>query len=54
MQEYQKLYTHLFNAVTDALDAIEKRNYGTAETLLKEAQKWTENVYVEWEETEEK
>ena len=36
--EYSKAYTTLFNAVTDALEAIHKNNYGQAEELLKNGQ----------------
>ena len=32
---YQEMYTHLFNAVTDALAALEAHNYGQAEQLLR-------------------
>lgn len=47
MQDYQKLYTHLFNAMTDAVAALDARNYGTAEEILKKAQQWTEETYME-------
>ena len=33
--DYQKMYTTLFNAITDALSQIETQNYGDAkETLI--------------------
>lgn len=35
---YQEMYTHLFNAMTDALEALAAHNYGQAETLLRQAQ----------------
>lgn len=35
---YKKMYLKLFNAVTDALEAMERRNYGQAEDLLKRGQ----------------
>ena len=30
MTDYQKMYTTLFNAVTDALEKMEVQNYGDA------------------------
>ena len=30
MSEYKKMYLKLFNAVTDALAALEEKNFGTA------------------------
>ena len=36
--EYKQAYLTLFNAVTDALAALEMRNYGVAEALLRQAQ----------------
>ncbi len=30
MQNYEKLYHILFNAVTDAINKIEEKNYGQA------------------------
>ena len=44
--DYQKLYFHLFNAVTDALQAIEQQNYGQAARLLIAAQQETEEMYM--------
>lgn len=49
MPNYQEMYFILFNAVTDALDAIEKRNIGKASELLCQAQKKTESLYIEAE-----
>ena len=39
--------THLFNAMTDALEALAAHNYGQAETLLRQAQLWAEERYLE-------
>lgn len=50
---YQKMYETLFNAVTDALEAIEQRNYGAAEALLEKAQVDVERIYISWEGEEE-
>lgn len=44
---YQEMYTHLFNAMTDALEALAAHNYGQAETLLRQAQLWAEERYLE-------
>ncbi len=44
---YEKMYCHLFNAVTDALEALGQRNYGQAEELLKAAQQASEELYLE-------
>ena len=47
MPDYQKLYTILFNAITDALEEMEKQNYGLAAEGLKAAQQTTEERYME-------
>ena len=44
MQDYQKMYLLLFNAITDAL---ENQNYGEAAALLRKAQADAEDVYIE-------
>lgn len=49
MPNYQEMYFILFNAVTDALDAIEKRNIGEAAEVLCQAQQKTESLYIEAE-----
>ena len=36
--DYQKMYTTLFNAITDALSQIETQNYGDAKETLISAQ----------------
>lgn len=48
--DYKKLYFHLFNAITDALQAIEQKNYGQAEALLTAAQQDAEEMYMDGEE----
>ena len=47
MPNYEKLYHILFNAITDALDQIEKMNLQTAVKLLMDAQRETEEQYIE-------
>lgn len=43
---YQKMYTLLFNRVTDALNSIENENWDTAKEILISAQLATESLYV--------
>ena len=47
MTDYQKMYTMLFNAITDSLTQLEARNYGEAEHILREAQKQAETLFLE-------
>ena len=49
MPDYQKMYTTLFNAITDAIENIEELNYGTAKEILIQAQQKTEELYIEAE-----
>lgn len=48
--DYSKLYYTLFNAITDALEQIEQRNFGTVRALLIAAQRKTEEMYIAEEE----
>ena len=43
---YQKMYTMLFNAITDALRLMEKGNSTEAIVLLKRTQQSTEDQYI--------
>ena len=52
MPDYQKLYTLLFNAVTDALEDLEQMNIGAARARLIAAQQQAETLYVETAEDE--
>ena len=47
MPNYKKLYTTLFNAITDALEDMGKQNYGLAAERLMHAQLTTEALYIE-------
>ena len=47
MPNYQKLYTLLFNAVTDALGDLEALNFGAAKARLTSAQQAAEELYME-------
>ena len=46
MENYQKMYSTLFNAITDALAQIEKQNYGDAKSALIAAQHKAEEMYI--------
>lgn len=50
---YKKMYTSLFNAITDALEYMEKGMYPTAIQLLKAAQCDTEELYLDWDGSDE-
>ena len=43
---YQEMYASLFNAITDAVQLIEKGNSAGAVVLLKRAQQGTEEQYI--------
>ena len=44
---YEKMYHLLFNAITDALEQMEKQNLGSAKDLLPTAQQKAEEIYME-------
>ena len=46
MPDYRKMYTILFNAITDALECIQQDDYNTAKDILIYAQKTTEEIYI--------
>ena len=52
MDNYKKQYFYLFNKITDVLQALEERNYGQAEQLLKQAQISAEEMCMDFQETE--
>ena len=43
---YQKMYTTLFNAVTDALELMEDQEFEAAHLKLMAAQRKTEQIYI--------
>lgn len=49
---YQQLYYRLFNGITDAIEAIQKQNYGLAKDILISAQCTAEDMYLDMGETE--
>ncbi len=44
---YKKMYLHLFNAVTDSLEAINQMDYGKAHQMLIRAQEECEEIYLD-------
>ena len=46
MSDYQTMYLHLFNRVTDAVSALERMNVGQAKEILMNAQKEAELLYI--------
>ena len=46
MENYQKMYSTLFNAITDALAQIENQNNGDAKSTLIAAQQKAEEMYI--------
>ena len=49
-----RLYHLLFNAITDAIEAMKKMNWGQALEILKKAQQDSEEAYLQREETAER
>ena len=49
MPDYQKLYTMLFNSITDAVELIEELDVKAARDLLIAAQQKAEDEYIETE-----
>ena len=46
MENFPKYYTRLFNGITDALEALQERNYIKAEDILIRAQQDAEEMYL--------
>ena len=46
---YRDLYYQLFNSIIDALEQIEKKNFGLAEEILRSAQANAEETYIQGE-----
>ena len=44
---YQKMYTTLFNAITDALAQLEAQDLPAAQEPLRQAQQTAEDLYLE-------
>ena len=50
MENFPKYYTLLFNAVTDAIEDIDQKNFGAARARLVMAQQEAEDAYLDAEE----
>ena len=46
MANYDKMYSLLFNAITDALEMLEKQNFGDAKYILISAQQKAEEIFI--------
>ena len=46
MPDYRKLYSILFNSITDALELLEQGNLETAKAILITAQQKSEDEYI--------
>lgn len=46
---YEKMYTVLFNAITEALRFLAEGDTVTAKWMLEEGQRETENIFMEWD-----
>ena len=44
--DYKKPYLILFNGITDALDSMERLNFGRARDILQDAQQAAEEAYI--------
>ena len=44
--DYQQLYHRLFNGITDALEAMQRQDFGLARNILISAQCDTEDLYI--------
>ena len=53
MPDYKKMYFKLFNSLTDVIEELEKHNYGKAGEILRNAQRATEEDYINNEACEE-
>ena len=48
MSEYEKPYGILFAAVLDALDELNRQNFGRATDILIKAQRDAEEAFLDW------
>ena len=49
MENYQKMYLLLFNAITDSIESIEKLDIGSAKEKLIQAQLDAEELFIQGE-----
>ena len=53
MIDYQKLYTTLFNSLTDAIEEMDTHNFGNAKKIIIKAQQDAEQMYLAQSDDEE-
>ena len=46
MENFPKYYAHLFNSITDEIDALQRQNYIEAQDILIRAQQDAEEMYL--------
>ena len=46
MTDYQKLYTTLFNSITDAIELLDRLEFTSAKEVLISAQQKAEELYI--------
>jgi len=54
MPPYKRMYFHLFNAITDALQKLTQQEYAQAKEIMKAAQQWGEEMYSKAGETKDR
>jgi len=47
MVDYERLYSILFNGITDAIVSLEKQNYGQTKDYLIRIQQKAEDIYIQ-------
>ena len=47
MENYQKMYLLLFNAITDSIESIERLDIGGAKEILIQAQQDAEEIFMQ-------
>lgn len=52
MPDYKKLYSYLFNQITNAIEELETGHFRAASSLLKKAQQVSEEQWINEESTE--
>ena len=50
MISYEEMYKILFNGITDAIEDIERQNFGLAKDVLIKTQQAAEDIYIETDE----
>ncbi len=50
MISYKEMYRILFNGITDAIEDMERQNFGIAKDVLIKTQQTAEDIYIETDE----